>query len=90
VGVRLARSHLDAADLRARSRGIAAFAEPFSYGRLSLRRQARRIDPDVVQTRAHVFASTLMGVWLTVRIDPDHAGHLCDTVTGDVASGRKL
>jgi hypothetical protein len=31
-----------------------------------------------------------MGVWLTVRIDPDHAGHLCDTVTGDVASGRKL
>jgi TetR/AcrR family transcriptional repressor of nem operon len=47
------------------------------------------IEADVVQTRAHLLATTLMGIWLTVRIDPGDASRLCDTVAREVASWRK-
>jgi len=47
------------------------------------------IEADVVQIRAHMLASTLMGVWLTVRIDPRDASRLCDTIAGEVASWER-
>jgi len=47
------------------------------------------IDADVVQARAELLASTLMGVWLAVRIDPQDAGVLCETIAGEVASWRR-
>ncbi len=71
-----------AAEYRDRLRGTFAAA---------LARAAERgeIDAEVVRARAHLLASTLMGVWLTVRIDPRDASALCDTIAREVASWRK-
>jgi TetR/AcrR family transcriptional regulator, transcriptional repressor for nem operon len=46
------------------------------------------IETRVVRARAQLLASTLMGVWLTVRIDPNDAASLCDTIADEVASWR--
>jgi TetR/AcrR family transcriptional regulator, transcriptional repressor for nem operon len=46
------------------------------------------IDAAIVEARAQLLASTLMGVWLAVRIDPQDAAGLCETIAGDVASWR--
>jgi AcrR family transcriptional regulator len=51
--------------------------------------QNGEIDANTVATRAKLLASTLMGVWLTVRIDPDDASSLCKTVADEVNSWRK-
>lgn len=48
------------------------------------------IDADVVETRAHLLASTLMGVWLAVRIDPRDAAVLCETIAREIASWRTV
>ena len=47
------------------------------------------IDAETVHRRAHVLASTLMGVWLTVRIDPVDAGRLCEMVAAETLSWRR-
>ena len=47
------------------------------------------IDTAVVQPRAQLLAATLMGIWLTVRIDAQDAGRLCDTIAAEVASWRR-
>jgi AcrR family transcriptional regulator len=41
---------------------------------------------ELVQPRAQLLAATLMGIWLTVRIDPHDASRLCETVAREVAS----
>jgi AcrR family transcriptional regulator len=46
------------------------------------------LDPALVESRAQILASTLMGAWLTVRIDPRDASELCETVARDVESWR--
>jgi len=43
-------------------------------------------DPD--QARARLLASTLMGIWLTVRIDPQDASSLCTTAARQVETWR--
>jgi hypothetical protein len=42
----------------------------------------------LVESRAQILASALMGAWLTVRIDPRDATQLCETIAGEVASWR--
>jgi AcrR family transcriptional regulator len=46
------------------------------------------IDPGTADARAHLLASALMGVWLSVRIDPVDASRLCTTVAHEVESWR--
>jgi AcrR family transcriptional regulator len=48
------------------------------------------IDANTVAPRAKLLTSTLMGVWLTVRIDPNDAGSLCETIADEVSSWRQL
>jgi TetR/AcrR family transcriptional repressor of nem operon len=48
-----------------------------------------QVDAESVQRRADLLAATLMGVWLTVRIDPDDASRLCDTIATEVKAWRK-
>jgi AcrR family transcriptional regulator len=47
------------------------------------------IDAASVSTRARILASTLMGIWLTVRIDASDAGVLCEAVVDEVDSWRE-
>jgi len=60
-----------------------------SFG-AALTRAARlgetKADPD--HARARLLASALMGVWLTVRIDPADASALCQTIARQVESWR--
>jgi hypothetical protein len=60
-----------------------------SFG-AALMRAARlgetRADPD--HARARLLASALMGVWLTVRIDPADASTLCQAIARQVESWR--
>jgi AcrR family transcriptional regulator len=46
------------------------------------------IDPGTADARAYLLASALMGVWLSVRIDPADASRLCATVAREVESWR--
>jgi AcrR family transcriptional regulator len=46
------------------------------------------LEPALVESRAQILASALMGAWLTVRIDPRDASQLCETIAGDVDSWR--
>ena len=48
-----------------------------------------QIDANTVETRAKLLTSTLMGVWLTVRIDPHDASSLCETIAHEVNSWRQ-
>ena len=52
--------------------------------------ELNQIDAAVVQRRADLLASTLMGVWLTVRIDTKDASQLCDTIAAEVASWKTV
>jgi len=45
-----------------------------------------KVDPVTVEARSQLLAATLMGVWLTVRIDPADASTLCKTIASEVAS----
>jgi AcrR family transcriptional regulator len=56
----------------------------------ALTRAAERgeIETETVQNRAHLLAATLMGIWLTVRIDPRDASRLCDRIAAEVAGWR--
>ena len=56
----------------------------------ALARAARRgeIDPGPVEARARLLASALMGIWLSVRIDPADASALCQTVADQVEAWR--
>jgi AcrR family transcriptional regulator len=56
---------------------------------LSKAAQNGEIDANTVATRSKLLTSTLMGVWLTVRIDPHDASSLCKTVADEVNSWRK-
>jgi AcrR family transcriptional regulator len=49
---------------------------------------AGEVDEASVAARGHLLASTLMGIWLTVRIDRMDAASLCDVVAGEVAAWR--
>jgi len=42
-----------------------------------------------VSARARILASTLMGIWLTVRIDATDASALCEAVVDEVDSWRE-
>jgi AcrR family transcriptional regulator len=57
---------------------------------LSRAAQNGEIDANTVATRAKLLTATLMGVWLTVRIDPRDASSLCNTVADEVNSWRKF
>jgi len=46
------------------------------------------IDPGSVERRANLLASTLMGIWLSARIDPIDAANLSETVAVEVATWR--
>ena len=46
------------------------------------------LEPALVESRAQILASALMGAWLTVRIDPRDASQLCETIARDVDSWR--
>jgi AcrR family transcriptional regulator len=46
------------------------------------------LEPALVESRAQILASALMGAWLTVRIDPRDASDLCETIARDVESWR--
>jgi len=62
------------------------------YRRLRLGAHARaavgEIEASSVALRAYLLASTLMGVWLTVRIDPLDAAALCETLADAVERSR--
>jgi AcrR family transcriptional regulator len=85
-----------AAELAARNEGVRDAAAAYrdrlraDFG-AALGRAARagEINPALVDGRAHLLASTLMGIWLTVRIDPLDAADLCDTIAADVNSWRE-
>jgi AcrR family transcriptional regulator len=47
------------------------------------------IDTRLVEARANLLASTLMGVWLAVRIDPVDAAAICQFAAREVASWRR-
>ena len=46
------------------------------------------IDATLVEARANLLASTLMGIWLAVRIDPVDAAAVCEFAAREVASWR--
>ena len=46
------------------------------------------VDAASVQPRADLLAATLMGVWLTVRIDPHDASRLCETIAAQTDAWR--
>lgn len=46
------------------------------------------IAPGTVESRAALLASALMGVWLSVRLDPADAGTLCETIASEAESWR--
>jgi AcrR family transcriptional regulator len=50
--------------------------------------QLGEVDADSVQSRADLLTAALMGVWLTVRIDPDDANRLCETIAAHVNEWR--
>ena len=84
------------AELAARDESIRPAAAAYrdrlreTFG-VALRRAAGRgeIDAASVSTRARILASTLMGIWLTVRIDASDAGVLCEAVVDEVDSWRE-
>jgi len=85
------------AELAARDPGVRSAAASYRDGlrasfAAALRQAAElgEIDGDVVETRAHLLASTLMGVWLAVRIDPRDASVLCETIAREVDSWRTI
>lgn len=47
------------------------------------------IDVRLVEARANLLASTLMGIWLAVRIDPVDAAALCEFAAREVASWQR-
>jgi AcrR family transcriptional regulator len=55
---------------------------------LSRAAAAGEVEGASVAARAHLLASTLMGIWLTVRIDRMDAASLCDAVAGEIAGWR--
>jgi TetR/AcrR family transcriptional regulator, transcriptional repressor for nem operon len=46
------------------------------------------VEADAVHRRAHMLASTLMGIWLAVRIDSNDAAELCRMLAVEVESWR--
>jgi hypothetical protein len=84
------------AELAARDKGVQSAAASYRddlratfAAALTHAAELGEIDAGVVQVRAHILASTLMGVWLAVRIDPQDAAALCGTIAGEVASWRQ-
>jgi TetR/AcrR family transcriptional regulator, transcriptional repressor for nem operon len=84
------------AELAARDKGVQSAAASYRddlratfAAALTHAAELGEIDARVVQVRAHILASTLMGVWLAVRIDPQDAAALCGTIAGEVASWRQ-
>ena len=51
--------------------------------------QLGHVDVESVQPHADLLAAALMGVWLTVRIDPDDASRLCETIAAQVKTWRR-
>jgi AcrR family transcriptional regulator len=49
-----------------------------------------QIDANTIAPRAKLLTSTLMGVWLTVRIDPHDASSLCETIAHELNTWRQL
>jgi AcrR family transcriptional regulator len=56
----------------------------------ALTRSAARgeTDPADVKSRSYLLASTLMGIWLHARIDPQDAADLCDMLAHDISGWR--
>lgn len=57
----------------------------------ALARSAARGETDAaaVKSRSYLLASTLMGIWLSARIDPADAADLCDMLAWDVSAWRR-
>ncbi|MBV9471378.1 MAG: TetR/AcrR family transcriptional regulator [Solirubrobacterales bacterium] len=51
--------------------------------------QLGEIDAESAQARGDLLAAALMGVWLSVRIDPGDASRLCETIAAQVESWRR-
>jgi AcrR family transcriptional regulator len=47
-----------------------------------------QIESASAERRARLLASTLMGIWLSSRIDPVDAADLCETIAGEVSTWR--
>ncbi len=45
-------------------------------------------DPSLTETRSHLLAAALMGIWLAVRIDPSDAATSCQAIAREVESWR--
>jgi TetR/AcrR family transcriptional regulator, transcriptional repressor for nem operon len=60
-----------------------------TFGQVLANAAARgEADPTATGRRAQLLASTLMGIWLAVRIDADDAASLCDAVAVEIESWR--
>ena len=84
------------AELAARDESIRPAAAAYrdrlreTFGAALSRAAARgEIAAASVSARARILASTLMGIWLTVRIDASDAGALCEAVVDEVNSWRE-
>jgi hypothetical protein len=83
------------AELGAQDQRIRAHAAAYrdrlqtSFG-AALARAAAQGDADysLVDSRSHLLAAALMGIWLAVRIDPSHASTSCEAIAREVESWR--
>jgi AcrR family transcriptional regulator len=83
------------AELAARDQGVRVHAAAYRdrlrarFG-AALARAAEQGDFEAgpVEARSHLLASALMGVWLSVRIDPSDAATSCQTIAHEVESWR--
>jgi AcrR family transcriptional regulator len=51
--------------------------------------QQGEVDAESARPRADLLAAAVMGVWLTVRVDPDDASRLCETIATEVNGWRR-
>jgi AcrR family transcriptional regulator len=83
------------AEMAAQDQRIRAHAAAYrdqlqtSFG-AALARAAAQGDADssLVDSRSHLLASALMGIWLAVRIDPSRASTSCEAIAREVESWR--
>jgi len=73
------RAHATAYRDRLRADFGAALSRAATFGEIA---------PDTVESRAALLTSALMGVWLSVRVDPADAGALCETIAKEAESWR--
>jgi AcrR family transcriptional regulator len=78
------RTFARAAGLDYRDRVRSDFAT--ALGRSAARGE---VDAAGIDGRAHLLCAALMGIWLSVRVDPVDAAHLCDLIGRQVEAWRR-